>query len=105
MLDGWWSFMQESGLLEKGSLYNVNFPHAEAPKGIRVTRQGGEFYSDAFECRGDNMYMQVGSPIPREGCDLTIDIDAVQEGYISITPMAWKRMDPIVYDAVKDIGK
>ena len=105
MLDGWWEFMQESGLLEKGSLYNVNFPHCESPKGIRVTRQGGEFYSDAFEARGDNMYMQVGAPIPREGCDLTVDIDAVFDGYISITPMAWERMDPIAYEKVKDICK
>ena len=105
MLDGWWAFMQERGLLEKGSLYNVNFPHRDTPKGIRVTRQGGEFYSDAFEYRGDNMYMQVGAPIPRDKCDLTIDIDAVHDGYISITPMAWKRMDPIVYEAIKDIAE
>ena len=105
MLDHWWDFMNKSGLLEKGSMYNVNFPHCAIPKGIRVTRQGGEFYSDAFEYRGDNMYMQVGAPIPREGCDLTIDIDAVHDGYISITPMAWKRMDPIVYEAVKDIAE
>ncbi len=105
MLDYWWDFMQRSGLLEKGSMYNVNFPHCATPKGIRVTRQGGEFYSDAFEYRGNNMYMQVGAPIPREDCDLTIDIDAVHEGYISITPMAWKRMDPIVYETVKDIAE
>ena len=105
MLDYWWDFMNSSGLLEKGSMYNVNFPHCATPKGIRVTRQGGEFFSDAFEYRGNNTYMQVGSPIPREGCDLTIDIDAVHEGYISITPMAWKRMDPIVYESIKDIAE
>ena len=105
MLDDWWDFMNRSGLLEKGSMYNVNFPHTATPKGIRVTRQGGEFFSDAFEYRGDNMYMQVGAPIPRDKCDLTIDIDAVHDGYISITPMAWKRMDPIVYEAIKDIAE
>ena len=105
MLDYWWDFMNRSGLLEKGSMYNVNFPHTATPKGIRVTRQGGAFFSDAFEYRGNNMYMQVGSPIPRDRCDLTIDIDAVHAGYITITPMAWKRMDPIVYEAVKDIAE
>ena len=103
MLDDWWAFMQKSGLLEKGSLYNVNFPHNAPPKGIRITQQGGEFFSDAFEPRGNNMFMQVGAPIPRTDCDLTIDIDAVHAGYISVTPMAWKRMDPIVYDRIKDI--
>ena len=105
MLDHWWEFMQTSGLLDKGSLYNVNFPHCPTPKGIRVTRQGGEFYSDAFEYRGGNLYMQVGAPIPRKGCDLTVDIDAVFAGYISVTPMAWERMDPLVYEAVKDIAE
>ena len=103
MLDGWWDFMKDKGLLEEGVLYNVNFPHASTPKGIRITRQGGCFYSDAFECRGDNMYMQVGAPIPREGVDLTVDIDAVFDGYISVTPMAWKRMDPVLYERIKDL--
>ena len=104
MLDYWWEFMNNTGLLEEGSLYNVNFPHTSTPKGIRITRQGGEFYSDAFEYRGNNMYMQVGSPIIREECDLSIDMDAIRDGYISITPMAWRRMDPIVYEAIKDMS-
>ena len=80
-------------------------PRCAVPKGVRVTRQGGEFYSDAFEYRGDNMYMQVGAPIEYDRCDLTIDIDAIRAGYISITPIAWKRMDPIAYEAVKDLGE
>ncbi len=105
MMDGWWDFMTQSKLLERCSLYNVNFPRNATPKGVRVTKQGGEFYSDAFEYRGDNMYMQVGAPIEYDRCDLTIDIDAVRAGYISVTPMAWKRMDPIVYEAVKDMGE
>ena len=105
MLDRWWAFMNEKGLLEEGALYNVNFPHTNTPKGIRVTRQGGPFYSDAFEHRGEDMYMQVGAPIEYDRCDLTIDIDAVLNGYISVTPMAWKRMDPLVYEKIKDICK
>lgn len=105
MLDRWWGFMKDKGLLKKGTLYNVNFPLLPSPKGIRITRQGGQFYSDAFEYRGDNMYMQVGAPVPREGCDLTVDMDAVYDGYISVTPMAWKRMDPIAYEAIKDMAE
>ena len=105
MLDRWLDFMNRNELLEEGALYNVNFPHCDTPKGIRVTRQGGPFYSDAFEHRGGDMYMQVGAPIEYDRCDLTIDIDAVLNGYISVTPMAWKRMDPLVYEKVKDICK
>ena len=105
MLDYWWDFMNRNGLLEKGSMYNVNFPHCTTPKGIRVTRQGGEFFSDAFEYRGDNMYMQVGAPIEYDRCDLSIDIDATRTGYISVSPMAWQRTDWKVYEAVKDIAE
>lgn len=105
MLDHWWAFMNDKGLLIKGALYNVNFPRRPSSKGIRVTRQGGQFYSDAFEYRGDNMYMQVGAPVHRESCDLTVDIDAVFDGYISVTPMAWQRMDPIAYESIKDMGE
>ncbi len=103
MLDGWWTFMERNGMMEKCSLYNVNFPRTAPPKGVRVTKQGGEFYSDAFEYRGDNMYMQVGAPVEYDRCDLTIDIDAVRAGYISVTPMTWKKADLTVYEAVKDI--
>ena len=105
MLDGWWDFMEANKLLEKGSLYNVNFPHTATPKGIRVTRQGGEFYSDAFEYRGDDMYMQVGAPIAYDRCDLSIDIDAIRAGYISVTPMTWQKTDWRVYETVKDINQ
>ena len=105
MLDRWLDFMNRNELLEEGALYNVNFPHCDTPKGIRVTRQGGPFYSDAFEHRGGDMYMQVGAPIEYDRCDLTIDIDAVLNGYISVSPMAWKRMDPLVYEKIKDICK
>ena len=105
MLDTWWGFMERTKLLEKGPLYNVNFPRKASPKGIRVTHQGGEFYSDAFEYRGNDMYMQVGAPIEYDRCDLTIDIDAVRAGYISVSPMAWQRTDWKVYEVVKDIAE
>ena len=51
------------------------------------------------------MYMQVGAPIEYDRCDLTIDIDAVRAGYISVSPMAWQRTDWKVYEVVKDIAE
>ena len=105
MLDDWWDFMNRNGLLEEGALYNVNVPHTDTPKGIRVTHQGGPFYSDAFEYRGNDMYMQVGAPIEYDRCDLTIDMDAVRAGYISVSPMTWQKTNWKVYEAVKDIAE
>ncbi len=104
MLDDWWTFMQTKGLLEKGSLYNVNFPREAPPKGFAVTRQGGEFYSDAFEYSGNDTYMQVGAPIEYDRCDLTLDIDAIRAGYISVSPMTWHKTDWAVLKSLREAG-
>ncbi|MBQ9151752.1 MAG: 5'/3'-nucleotidase SurE [Clostridia bacterium] len=103
-LDGWWEFMQAKGLLSKGRLYNVNFPREAAFKGICVTKQGGEFYSDAFEYRGDDLYMQTGAPVRYDRCDLSIDIDAVRAGYISVTPMTFNKTDWAVLEALNELN-
>lgn len=105
MLDPWWNFMQKSGILEYGSLYNVNFPRKAPHMGVRMTKQGGEFYSDAFEYCGNDLYMQTGAPIHYDRCDLSIDIDAIRAGYISVSPMAWQKTDWRVYEMVKDIAE
>ena len=102
-LDYWWDFMTEHRLLEKGQLYNVNSPRVAPPKGVSITRQGGEFYSDAFEHRGGDIYMQVGEPVHYDRCDLTIDMDAVRAGYISISPMTASRTDRAVFEAIRHI--
>ena len=92
-LDGWWDYMNAHSLLAKGSLYNVNFPRELPFKGVCLTYQGGEFYSDAFEYRGNDLYMQTGAPVHYDRCDLSIDIDAVRAGYISVTPMTFNKTD------------
>ena len=90
-LDGWWDYMNAHSLLAKGSLYNVNFPREIPFKGVCLTYQGGEFYSDAFEYRGNDLYMQTGAPVHYDRCDLSIDIDAICAGYISVTPMTFNK--------------
>ena len=103
MLDFWWEFMERTKLLEKGSLYNVNFPREATPTGVRVTHQGGEFYSDAFEYRGNDMYMQTGAPVHYDRCDLSIDIDATRAGYISVTPMTFNKTDWVVLKMLNEL--
>lgn len=92
-LDGWWDYMNAHSLLAKGSLYNVNFPREIPFKGVCLTYQGGEFYSDAFEYHGNDLYMQTGAPVHYDRCDLSIDIDAIYAGYISVTPMTFNKTD------------
>ena len=102
MLDAWWVFMEERKLLQQGILYNVNFPREADPRGVCITYQGGEFYSDAFVYQGNDLYLQVGAPVQYDRCDLSIDIDAVRAGYISVTPMTFNKTDWRVLEALKD---
>ena len=101
MLDAWWAYMEEHNLLQKGILYNVNFPREASPRGVCITYQGGEFYSDAFEYQGNDLYLQVGAPVQYDRCDLSIDIDAVRAGYISVTPMTFNKTDWRVLEALQ----
>ncbi len=94
-LDMVWDYVKSQGLLDKHSLYNINIP--VKPKGIRITRQGGPYYSDDFAPRENNLYMPVGRCIHENRGDLTVDTDCVVSGYISITPMTLHRTDMQVY--------
>ena len=90
-LDGVLDFMNEKGLWDCGSLYNVNVPNNA--EGICITRQGGMFYSDAFEKREGDYYIQVGDPIRNPELDLTLDTDAIWANHISISPLTHDRTD------------
>ena len=95
-LDGVLEFMNENGLWDCGSLYNVNLHNT--PEGICITRQGGMFYSDAFEKREGDYYIQVGDPIRNEELDLTVDTDAIWAGYTTVTPLTHNRTDKEVLE-------
>ena len=95
-LDGIFTFMKENKLWECGSLYNVNIPNDA--QGICITRQGGMFYSDAFEKREGDFYIQVGDPIRNETLDLAVDTDAVCANHISISPHTHDRTDKKVLE-------
>ncbi len=99
-----WRFIQEHRLLSHSGLYNINFPSAvHAPRGISLTRQGGMYFSDGFESLGDCLYIQVGAPVSETGDDLTVDIDAIRKGYISVTPLTEKRTDWTAFHELKGL--
>ena len=88
-LDTVWAYIQENDLFRHNRLYNVNMP--ASPKGIRITRQGGPYYSDDFPYIGNNLYKPMGKPIWEDSGDETLDTDATMAGYITITPMTIDR--------------
>ena len=99
-LDEAYRYVTEKNLFAYTDLLNINFPNHKS-KGIRVTQQGGMFYSDGFVCRGNDLYIQVGEPV-REGNDLGVDIQAVINGYISITPLTAKKTDFTALEKIKN---
>ena len=84
-LDELMDFFLRHRLLERHSLYNVNVPADN--RGIRVTRQGGIYFTDEFvRGEGDN-YLQEGHMVDASHEPLCYDTAAICNGYISITPL------------------
>ena len=94
-LDRIYRYIQDNHLLDIHSTYNINIPPVAAD--IRITRQGGPYYSDDFRIEGD-----ICTPcgkcvfVPTE--DLSLDTNAVISGHISITPLTVLRTDMEIYN-------
>lgn len=89
-------------LLERHSLYSINIP--ENPKGFRITRQGGPYYSDDFRLYEDGMCMPNGICVHKNTGDLELDTDATVSGYISILPMTTDLTATGVFRALSGSG-
>lgn len=91
-LDTAWDYMQKNALLKKADVWNVNIPQ-EAVKGIRITRQGGRFFSDEFIWEND-MIRSNGQNVWTPTADDSLDTNAVlQHGCISLTPLTTDKTD------------
>lgn len=78
--------------LDGDLLLNVNIPYRPTSelKGIRITRQGLRVYRDKLVERVDprgRPYYWIGGEWPTGVPDEGTDIGAVEEGYVSITPL------------------
>lgn len=82
-------FVLKSGGMPKDTLLNVNVPES-GHKGYRITTQGKRFFTDAVVEKVDprgKKYYWIGGDLERwEGGPLS-DFRAVQDGYVSITPI------------------
>lgn len=100
-LDRIFDFLQQHNLLEKNPVYNINIP--ENPIGIRITRQGGPYYSDKFPAIGNDLYKPTGYSVWKDRDDDTLDTDATFHGYITVTPLTIDKTNHTVFDALKNI--
>jgi 5'-nucleotidase len=78
--------------LRKGTLLNVNLP--EGPiggfRGVRVTRLGSRVYQNVITDKVDphgKPYFWIGGQGPTWARDPGTDYSAVEEGYVSLTPL------------------
>ncbi|MBI5233400.1 MAG: 5'/3'-nucleotidase SurE [Deltaproteobacteria bacterium] len=91
--------------LPSDTLLNVNCPCSVKIKGWRATKQGKRTYSDTViekvDPRGRKYYWISGNIEMWEGGE-EADFYAVQEGYVSITPL---HVDMTNYSSIKDIER
>ena len=78
--------------LRKGTLMNVNVPDGppEAIRGLRVTRLGSRVYNNVITDQVDphgRPYLWIGGQGPTWAREDGSDHSAVEEGYISLTPL------------------
>lgn len=94
-LDRVFAYLRDHELMKISNFYNINIP--PKPKGIRITRQGGPYYSDRFDPLENDMFRPTGYAVWEDSQDDTLDTDATLHGYITVTPMTINRTDWTVY--------
>lgn len=85
---------------EECNLVNINVPPGK-PKGIKVTRLGNRRYVNIFhkrtDPRGNLYYWMAGEPkdsVPKNAStDADVDVEAIKNNYISITPLHFDLTD------------
>ena len=92
-------YIKENELFKYNSLYNVNIPLEI--KGIRITRQGGAYYSDEFIPMENDIWRQVGVFVYKYDGNPELDTDSIMDGYISITPLTLERTNIEVYEKLR----
>jgi 5'-nucleotidase len=78
--------------LPRGVALNVNIPALppDQVRGFKLTRQGLSKFRESFEQREDprgNLYYWLAGEATAAETDTGVDVTAVQEGYVSVTPL------------------
>ena len=89
-------YIEKNELLTHGSWYNINIP--KEIKDIKITRQGGIFFTDRFINTEGDIFIQEGEQAQTVSYDPAVDIDAVIAGCVSITPLLATRTDDKLFE-------
>jgi 5'-nucleotidase len=90
--------------LPKGTLLNVNVPAVKKVKGAVVTKQGKSSWDDTYEIRldpGNRKYYWLTGRMHKIDKAIEYDVKAIDENYISVTPIHYDLTDYNMFDKVK----
>ncbi len=102
--------MKNKSVIPKDTLLNVNIPAVkkELLKGYKITRLGVREYENVFDRRvdprGNVYYWLKGEIIPQQDRDPEIDAVAVDNNYISISPIHFDLTDYRIIQSIKKSG-
>lgn len=70
-------------------ILNINFPPEPPYKGLKITHLGERVYRDIihFEELGSKVFATIGGETPAYNSDPGSDLDVINDGYISLTPL------------------
>ena len=101
-MDKIWDYFVKYDLFGKSMMYNVNIPTGGSDT-FRVTRQGGNYYSDKFKAEENDMYLPCGIDVFAPCVNSEFDTDAVLvDKVISVMPLTMDRTDLTLYKALKE---
>jgi 5'-nucleotidase len=99
-MDRVWAYMTENKLFDIHPIYNVNFTAKAGP--VRITCQGGPYYSDEFKPQENDMFLPCGKDVFKACGNMDLDTDAVLSGgYTTIMPLSLSRADRNVFAKLK----
>jgi 5'-nucleotidase len=90
--------------IPKGTLLNINVPAIKKIKGVKITRQGKSSWDDTYEIRidpGNRKYYWLTGSMRKIDKTIEFDVKAVDEGYISVTPIHYDLTDYKMYEEMK----
>jgi len=100
-LDRVWAYIEENRLYDKARLWNVNIPLNTTGE-LRITRQGGPYYSDDFLPQGNDMYLPCGKDVYAPTADSEFDTDCtLRDRHISLSPLTVDRTDWRAFEALQ----
>ena len=101
-MDEVFDFLYSHDLFSKNLMYNVNIPK-ENDGTFRITRQGGNYYSDKFADVGGDMYQPCGIDVFAPCQSKELDTDAVLvDKVISVMPLTLDRTDLALYRQLRE---